>query len=128
MIRLKQSYHIHIHVSFEKFLSKVESMDMDHGHGTVICLKLKDFMQFSNMVEFRPGPMLNVVVGPNGSGKSSLVNGIALALGSKTNVLGRAQDIGEFIRIGQNQAELEIELLNALDPDKNYKIYRKIIR
>ena len=124
MIRLKQSYHIH--VSFEKFLSKVENMD--HQHGTVICLKLKDFMQFSNMVEFRPGPMLNVVVGPNGSGKSSLVNGIALALGSKTNVLGRAQDIGEFIRIGQNQAELEIELLNALDPDKNYKIYRKIIR
>ena len=103
---------------------------MDHGHGTVVCLKLKDFMQFSNMVEFRPGPMLNVVVGPNGSGKSSLVNGIALALGSKTNVLGRAQDIGEFIRNhpGVHQAELEIELLNALEPGKNYTINRKIIR
>ena len=59
---------------------------------------------------------------------TSLVNGIALALGSKTNVLGRAQDIGEFIRTGQDKAELEIELLNALEPDKNYVINRKIIR
>ena len=33
-----------------------------------MCLKLKDFMQFSNLVAFRPGPMLNI--GPNGSGKS----------------------------------------------------------
>ena len=43
---------------------------MEYIHGTVVCLKLKDFMQFSNLVEFRPGPMLNIVVGPNGSGKS----------------------------------------------------------
>ena len=42
-------------------------------------------MQFRDTVEFRPGPCLNVVVGPNGSGKSSLVNGIALALGSKVS-------------------------------------------
>ena len=100
---------------------------MEYGHGTVLSLKLKDFMQFSNLVEFRPGPMLNVVVGPNGSGKSSLVNGIALALGSNTSVLGRATDIGEFIRIGSNEALLEIQLLNALQPDQNYVI-RRIIR
>ena len=100
---------------------------MEYGHGTVISLKLKDFMQFSNLVEFRPGPMLNVVVGPNGSGKSSLVNGIALALGSNTAVLGRVSDIAEFIRIGCDVAELEIELLNALQPDKNYVI-RRVIR
>ena len=51
-------------------------------------LKLKNFMQFRDTVEFRPGPCLNVVVGPNGSGKSSLVNGIALALGSKVSYTG----------------------------------------
>ena len=43
---------------------------MELIHGIVVCLKLKDFMQFSNLVAFRPGPMLNIVVGPNGSGKS----------------------------------------------------------
>ena len=44
----------------------------------------------------------------------------------QTNVLGRAQDIGEFIRIGCHEAELEIELLNALDPTKNYSVKRVI--
>ena len=51
-------------------------------------LYLKNFMQYSEC-EMLPGPTLNVIIGPNGSGKSSVVNGLALALGSKTNVLGR---------------------------------------
>ena len=48
----------------------------------------ENFMQYSEC-EMLPGPTLNVIIGPNGSGKSSVVNGLALALGSKTNVLGR---------------------------------------
>ena len=98
------------------------------GHGSVISLRLKDFMQFSNMVEFRPGPQLNVIVGPNGCGKSSLVNGIGLALGSKTSVLGRADHTADFIRTGCEQAFLEIQLYNSLEPDNNYYIQRIIRR
>ena len=60
--------------------------------------------------------------------KCSLVNGIALALGSKTAVLGRAQDIGEFIRIGCHEAHLEIELKNTRRPSRNYVIKRLIRR
>ena len=61
--------------------------DMNNGreikyqHGSVIRLFLRDFMQYSE-VEIKPGPSLNVVIGPNGSGKSSIVNGLALALGT----------------------------------------------
>ena len=57
-----------------------------------------------------PGPTLNVILGPNGSGKSSVVNGLALALGAKTNVLGRAENVIDFIRTGCDSAELEVEL------------------
>ena len=85
-------------------------------------------MQFSNWVEFRPGPMLNVIVGPNGAGKSSLVNGIGLALGAKTAVLGRAEKLSDFIRIGRDKAYIEIELYNADEVDNNFFIKRTIFR
>ena len=39
------------------------------------------------------------ISGPNGAGKSTIVNGIALALGAKTAVLGRADHIVSFARI-----------------------------
>ena len=39
------------------------------------------------------------MTGPNGAGKSTIVNGIALALGAKTAVLGRADHIVSFADI-----------------------------
>lgn len=101
---------------------------LKHAHGAVVCLKLKDFMQFSNWVEFYPGPYLNVVVGPNGSGKSSLVNGIGLALGANTGVLGRASELYDYIRNGCNEATIEIELFNENERNHNFKIKRVITR
>lgn len=95
------------------------------GHGSVVSLRLRDFMQFTEVV-FRPGPTLNVVLGPNGAGKSSLVNAIALALGAKTAVLGRADNFHDFIRTDCQEAELEIELFNAQARDSNYIIRRVI--
>ena len=97
------------------------------NHGAVVSLKLTDFMQF-RYVEFFPGPSLNVIIGPNGSGKSSVVNGIALALGAKTAVLGRAEHIVDFIRMGCDEAELEIEIFNDQDDEDNFVIKRLIQR
>lgn len=93
-------------------------------HGSIVRLFLRDFMQYSE-VEMKPGPTLNVVIGPNGSGKSSIVNGLALALGAKTAVLGRADDVSEFIRLGKDEAELEVELYNDRDNSGNYVINRQ---
>ena len=56
------------------------------------------------------GPNLNVIVGPNGSGKSTIVNGICLGLAGKTSVLGRATNMSDFIRVGAEQAQIEVEL------------------
>jgi hypothetical protein len=53
------------------------------------------------------------------------VNALALALGAKTSVLGRADSITEFIRYGADSAETEIELNNAEGGGmRNYVINR----
>ena len=46
-------------------------------------------------------------------------------LGAKTAVLGRADDVADFIRIGKNEAEVEVELYNAQDASGNFVISRK---
>ena len=41
-----------------------------------------------------------------------MVNAIALGLAGKTDTLGRAKAVSEFIRIGQEYAEIKIELFH----------------
>ncbi len=61
-------------------------------------------------VTIRPGPRLNVVVGPNGTGKSSIVCAIAIGLGAHTSLLGRSENLGEFVMNGCDKGFVEIEL------------------
>ena len=68
------------------------------------------FFRTYDAVEFRPGPYLNVIIGPNATGKSSVVCAICLGLGGKTAFLGRAKDPSDYIKHGQQQAFIEIEL------------------
>ena len=77
--------------------------------GSIVRMKFVNFMQYSE-TEFKCGPNLNVIIGPNGSGKSSIVNGICLGLAGKTNLLGRSTKIQDFIRVGEEEASIEIEL------------------
>ena len=80
--------------------------------GSVVRLRFKNFMQYSD-TEFHLGPNLNVIIGPNGSGKSTIVNGICLGLAGKTSVLGRANSITDFIKLGQEETEVETELFQV---------------
>ena len=59
---------------------------------------------------------MNMVLGPNGTGKSTLVAAIALGLGFPTSVLGRSNDIKEFIRHGQDKSFIELVLKTGSDP------------
>ncbi|KAJ3438812.1 structural maintenance of chromosomes protein [Anaeramoeba flamelloides] len=77
--------------------------------GSIKRLYMKNFMTF-NECEFFPGPRLNLILGPNGSGKSSIISAIALALGAHTNVFGRQEKMNEFIKFGEDEAFIEIEL------------------
>jgi len=90
--------------------------------GSIVRLKFVNFMQYKDTA-FNCGPNLNVIIGPNGSGKSTIVNGICLGLAGKTSVLGRATSITDFIKVGEESAEVEVELFH---PDnENVVICRK---
>jgi hypothetical protein len=69
-----------------------------------------------------------MIIGPNGTGKSTLVCAICLGLGSKPSVLGRAKDIGEYVKHGQREAEIEIELAGSAKQNGRNPVIRHTIR
>lgn len=66
-------------------------------------------MTFSKLT-CKPGSRLNLVIGPNGSGKSSLVCAIALGLGGEPKLLGRAVDVGAYVKRGEESGHIKIWL------------------
>jgi structural maintenance of chromosomes protein 5 len=95
--------------------------------GAIVRVKLTNFVTYES-AEFLPGPNLNMVIGPNGTGKSSLVCAICLGLGWGPQHLGRATQIGEFIKHGLEEAYIEIELQRRRNEPHNYIVRVKIIR
>ena len=95
--------------------------DLAHGNGTILRVKLTNFMCHHNLeVEF--GPRINFLVGENGSGKSAVLTALSLALGVRARDTRRAEKgISGFIREGANFAKVEVSIRNvgedALDPD-----------
>lgn len=77
--------------------------------GSIYRISLENFVTYKQ-VELYPGSNLNVIIGPNGTGKSTFVCAIVLGLCGKTNVIGRAKKISEYVRSGCQQATIEIEL------------------
>ncbi|KAL8688902.1 MAG: hypothetical protein Q9218_005299, partial [Villophora microphyllina] len=87
-----------------------------HQPGSIVRVKLANFVTYT-AVEFLPGPSLNMVIGPNGTGKSTLVCAICLGLGWGPQHLGRAKDVSEYVKHGEQEANIEIEL--AADPKRH---------
>jgi structural maintenance of chromosomes protein 5 len=95
--------------------------------GAIFRVKLTNFVTYEN-AEFFPGPNLNMVIGPNGTGKSSLVCAICLGLGWGPNHLGRAQQIGEFVKHNTSDANVEIELQRRPEESQNHVVRLRIIK
>lgn len=76
-------------------------------------------------VEFFPGPYLNMIIGPNGTGKSTVVCAIALGLGWKPSVLGRAKDVASYVKLGHSQGWVEIELQG--NPGERNVVVRRVL-
>ncbi|KAL4817728.1 P-loop containing nucleoside triphosphate hydrolase protein [Aspergillus spinulosporus] len=95
--------------------------------GAIVRIKVKDFVTYT-AAEFFPGPKLNMVIGPNGTGKSTLVCAICLGLGWGPVHLGRAKDIGEFVKHGCREATIEIELARGPKHSRNPVVTRIIKR
>jgi chromosome segregation ATPase len=88
---------------------------------------MKNFVTYSS-AEFKCGPNLNMIIGPNGTGKSSLVCAICLGLGWPPTFLGRAKEIGEFVKNGSREAEIEIELKAGTAQKGRNPIVKRVIR
>mgnify|MGYP004575459217 CR=1 FL=1 len=65
----------------------------------------------------KPGRNLNVIIGPNGTGKSTIVCAIVLGLGGKPTTIGRATHVADYIKIGREEAKIEIHLKNEEKSD-----------
>lgn len=100
---------------------------LQHQPGSIIRVKLTNFVTYTS-AEFLLGPSLNMIIGPNGTGKSTLVCAICLGLGWGPNHLGRAKELGEFVRHGAREAEIEIELCGGPQTRNRNPIIRRIIR
>uniref|UniRef100_A0A0D9WKM4 Structural maintenance of chromosomes protein 5 n=1 Tax=Leersia perrieri TaxID=77586 RepID=A0A0D9WKM4_9ORYZ len=96
----------------------------DYVPGNIVEIELCNFMTYDHLT-CRPGPRLNLVVGPNGSGKSSLVCAIALALAADPSILGRASNVGAFVKRGEESGHVKISLRGDT-PDHKLCITRKI--
>jgi len=84
---------------------------MSLKHGSIARLKFRNFLTYGS-AEVVPGPRLNVVIGPNGSGKSSILCGLCLGLGGTPSLLGRADDVREFIMNEKNEGYVEVEVVS----------------
>ncbi|KAK9915722.1 hypothetical protein WJX75_003203 [Coccomyxa subellipsoidea] len=94
--------------------------------GSIIKIRVKNFMTYDEAV-FKPGPRLNLVLAPNGTGKSSLTCALCLGLAGHQNLLGRADEIKDYIRKGTNEAMTEITLSSG-NPQRLIVVYRRINR
>jgi chromosome segregation ATPase len=97
-----------------------------HQPGSIVRIRMKNFVTYSS-AEFKCGPNLNMIIGPNGTGKSSLVCAICLGLGWSASFLGRAKDVGEYVKHGSKQAEIEIELKAGVHHRRN-PVVRRVIK
>ncbi|KAI1080256.1 P-loop containing nucleoside triphosphate hydrolase protein [Whalleya microplaca] len=93
--------------------------------GAIVRVLVDNFVTYEH-AEFSPGPNLNMVIGPNGTGKSSLVCAICLGLGYHPKHLGRASNVGEFVKYGKDTATIEIELQKRPHDSANHVIRLQI--
>ncbi len=76
-------------------------------------IRLKNFKSFKKAEISFDYPFV-AITGPNGSGKSNIVDSILFCLGLKHSKVLRADKLTDLIRIGCNEAEVEITFKNGL--------------
>ncbi|KAK0662023.1 Structural maintenance of chromosomes protein 5 [Lasiodiplodia hormozganensis] len=100
---------------------------LKHQPGSIVRVTLTNFVTYTS-AEFQLGPSLNMIIGPNGTGKSTLVCAICLGLGWGPQHLGRAKELGEFVKHGAREAEIEIELCGGPQTRGRNPVIRRLIR
>ncbi|KAF5831942.1 P-loop containing nucleoside triphosphate hydrolase protein [Dunaliella salina] len=93
--------------------------------GTIKKIRVHNFMTYSGTVTITPGPRLNLVLGPNGTGKSSLVCALCIGMAGSPKRLGRADNLGDFVRRNCSETWTEITLSGG-DAGRDVVIRRDI--
>lgn len=102
----------------------IQLMKIGYRPGAIIRVNMKNFLTYDNCEVF-PGPKLNVVLGPNGTGKSTVTHAICLACGGEPKVLGRSNELSQFVKHGKQGEEAFAEV-DILDENSVQTIRRTI--
>jgi len=81
----------------------------DYLSGNIVEIDMHNFMTYDH-IKSRPGSRLNLVIGLNGTGKRSLVCVIAIGLAREPQLLGRASNIGDYVKRGEEVGWIKISL------------------
>ncbi|XP_070776226.1 structural maintenance of chromosomes protein 6 [Enoplosus armatus] len=80
--------------------------------GLIESVTLKNFMCHHLLGPFQFGPNVNFIVGNNGSGKSAILTALIVGLGGKATVTNRGVSLKDFVKSGENTADITVKLRN----------------
>ncbi|XP_013869624.1 structural maintenance of chromosomes protein 6, partial [Austrofundulus limnaeus] len=80
--------------------------------GFIESITLKNFMCHHSLGPFQFGPNVNFIVGNNGSGKSAILTALIVGLGGKATVTNRGVSLKDFVKAGENSADITVKLRN----------------
>uniref|UniRef100_A0A3Q2DB56 Structural maintenance of chromosomes protein 6 n=1 Tax=Cyprinodon variegatus TaxID=28743 RepID=A0A3Q2DB56_CYPVA len=80
--------------------------------GLIESISLKNFMCHHSLGPVQFGPHVNFIVGNNGSGKSAILTGLIVGLGGKATMTNRGLSLKDFVKSGENTADVTVKLRN----------------
>ncbi|KAM7403488.1 hypothetical protein PAMA_004105 [Pampus argenteus] len=80
--------------------------------GLIESITVKNFMCHYLLGPFQFGPNVNFIVGNNGSGKSAILTALIVGLGGKATVTNRGVSLKDFVKSGENTADITVKLRN----------------
>ncbi|XP_041828358.1 structural maintenance of chromosomes protein 6 [Melanotaenia boesemani] len=80
--------------------------------GLIESITLRNFMCHHSLGPFQFGPNVNFIVGNNGSGKSAILTALIVGLGGKATVTNRGVSLKDFVKTGENTADITVMLRN----------------
>uniref|UniRef100_A0A3Q3EEY7 Structural maintenance of chromosomes protein 6 n=1 Tax=Labrus bergylta TaxID=56723 RepID=A0A3Q3EEY7_9LABR len=88
------------------------SFPLSGDTGLIESVSMKNFMCHHMLGPFQFGLNVNFIVGNNGSGKSAILNALTVGLGGKAIVTNRGVSLKDFVKTGEDAADITINLRN----------------
>ncbi|XP_066259004.1 structural maintenance of chromosomes protein 6 [Euwallacea similis] len=95
--------------------------------GTINYIILKNFMCHSFLEVDLRQKNISFLIGKNGSGKSAILTALIVGLGGKASLTNRGTSVKNFIKVGQQSSNIEIQLCNEGSMAYHPKTYGKTI-